>query len=642
MARPTKQKQIRELEKKLQKAIDDRNIYKDALEKLDTEDSEYQKFRDRVEEANNEAHVIEEQLKDLGAIKRVDEDKLKVKNDLLDIITKSISGYEDLELIDAETGDKKIVKVPIFKKAKKYYAYIRPWKRWIVCNNLARDPQKYINLDINLSYDYDAIIDELNHDIGIEGYFNGVEIKELRGYFQKAGLSYARYTSAWDKDEWSDAECFNKMNIVAQYKMVRRKDWPRDENGKIIIHRSWEPYFRTLSGLGKNTLEHYKAENYHHIRQWCPYGLIYPERNFLGPHLSIVNPEGDSFKGVTADYVLPQAYTNVAVRKVKANISKGFDRDLEGTEIAVWDDQTKESFDQTYFKSVTGNKRLPITPKGMDTYIIENTARHFLAQQQSLLEFNQDGESVWRRISLVTTYVNSLSMFMWEYKCSPDEAKDYRTDFINNVIGDRDEVAKMFEYMIEEYGMEEPGYKLEALHGQDFRNQLDQQRDGLKEAFNDIYGIFVNQKFIPYPVVKKTVEAIIGHKYHQNHTKISNGFDQFLRMKREDIYTFKKKRVKLKNADGTTFTQQCNGWSLDPDLLPDCFQWGLISNAKYDTNRDIEDDELVLRQFDHCGVLIDGEDYEEPEEVEEKSVIDFIRPAKETQSKYDPGAKYKL
>lgn len=557
---------------------------------------------DAAEFASAQAKLLVNTISDIIADKAeeiqdelLDDKREQLKNDVYNIITRD---KED--------------------KASRYYGLIRHPEKYIVIEDLADDDPNELNLNTLPSVDFSGMISYLNDDMGIPEYFDILREKDLRGVFDRADLIKSKITSSYDRKRWNPDRCFNIRDIIDKYQieLPDPETVERDENGKVKHDEMANDWIYCLGGGRK--------ENIDHLKQWVPNGLLYPERNFLGPHLVIVGQPGENGKGILIE-AMKTIHTSISVNMASVHShNTGFNGGVENSILNIYDDQSPLKFDQAKLKAEMGNPTLIVMYKGANQFTADNNNRTIILSNDHVWRVSgiidrfgkkrSVGED--RRISYITTNVVFPEYLANKHGVSVKEGRAMATAFVKRVIKNREEFGKVLLAWIEEFNMADEGYVLEPLHGKDYWDRVQGDGDAIGDALETLVPVFLEQRVMPYPALKRAVEALTGIEWKKDTRTLGDAWTGLLNRHGIEVSHWgKREYITFTHHTAPDVKHQCVGWILAEDEADwkREFNWGRLSRAGYNKSIGIMPDELEIYDYDS------EEEDEEPAEQVSKS-----------------------
>ena len=524
-------------------------------------------------QTETDEHVREAYEKSIATMNGELEEAQKELHELNEAKDKTINkSLEDL--IRGTNNNDKLKRVHI--------AYIATDDKYVIIKNYSKT-DKRVNIREN-SLSASKMVGILNQLIGKPGYFNSFSgqfgADKLRTAFEHAGASFMIRTSSFDDPKWDGEYVFNALS-------VQRTFWAPIDQGD-----DYDPAFDDLM----HSLGGGKEENIAHLETWVPFKLLYPEKVTTTPNLNITGIPGGNGKGLFCK-ILSSVFTLLGIGWIKGkNLTGGFNANMEGKVINVFDDEKKDKFPNDELKQNTGNGNIVVEPKGVDSYTVDATANILVMDNNGLIKLaggGSGGED--RRWSIITTEIPLLDHLMQKYTLTADQAKKKAEDMAA-VFEDRIACGKWLASMIKKHGVDKMSV-LRPLHGQDYQRRLIDQRDNWIEIFERILPIFVDQKILPFKFLKEIVEAETGEKIKKPAT-LSSKFDEFLsRNGHRNVEKVEGLSVKIIYSKAPGAQENLRGAVRRLDPTATTFDYAMISNQLYNKKDALNKESLNLRDF---------------------------------------------
>lgn len=524
-------------------------------------------------QTETDEHVREAYEKSIATMNGELEEAQKELHDLNEENNKTIKkALEDL--IRGTNNNDKLKRVHI--------AYIATDDKYVMIKNYSKT-DKRVNIREN-SLTASKMVGILNNLIDKPGFFDGFSgqggADRLRTAFERAGASFMIRTSSFDAPKWDGDYVFNALS-------VQRTFWAPIDQGD-----DYDPAFDDLM----HSLGGGKAENIAHLETWVPYKFLYPEKLVSTPNINLTGIPGGNGKGLFCK-ILSSVFTLLGVGWIKGkNLTGGFNANMEGKVINVFDDEKKDKFPNDELKQNTGNGNIVVEPKGVDSYTVDATANSLVMDNHGLIKLaggGSGGED--RRWSIITTEIPLLDHLMQKYTLTADQSKKKAEDMAA-IFEDRIACGKWLAAMIKKHGVDKLSV-LRPLHGQDYQRRLIDQRDNWIEIFERILPIFVDQKILPFKFLKEIVEAETGDKIKKPAT-LSSKFDEFLsRNGHRNVEKVEGLSVKIIFSKAPGVQENLRGAVRRLDPSATTFDYAMISNTLYNKKDALNKESLNLRDF---------------------------------------------
>lgn len=462
------------------------------------------------------------------------------------------------------------------KEQRTHIAYIATDAKYLIMRNYSTTRDR-----VNLTTQYlnwQPLIGVLNNLASKPGYYSDLDQDDLRTTFEKAGASYMIKTASFDNPKWDPKFVFNMLQVQRDY-------WAPIDQG-----HEYSPFFDDLIySLGGG-----KTENIEHIEKWVAFKYLYPEKSKTTPGLNITGKPGGNGKGMF-NVILTSIFTPMGVTVIKGkNLTGGFNAIMEGKVITVLDDERKDGFPQDELKQNSGNGSIVIEPKGVDAYSVDATANTIVLDNTGLVRLVGGGSAGEdRRWSIISTELTLLEVLAEKYDLGEEQSKAL-AEQMGKLFENRLECGKWIAAMICKHDI----YKndvLVALHGEDYKTRLTEQRDNYTSIFERLLPIFVNQGIIPFKFIKEIVEAETGDKIRKPVT-LSTKFDEFL--SRQGFKNVEKTDTNVRIVyPGIPGIEKFKGAVRRINPAVNTFDYSLISSEPYSKKAQITKDTLQLHDF---------------------------------------------
>lgn len=360
------------------------------------------------------------------------------------------------------------------------------------------------------------IVRALNQMCGI--VIEGRDHYELIDYFQQTGHSYLDVTSSFNRLKWNETDVYNKMSVI-------RQNWitPRDDG--IPYHSDLDLLIHCVGGG--------KAENIEHLEKWVAFKYLHPAKNANTPNLDLGGNPGGNGKG-TFTTMLKTIFTNTCVVQAHREELDKFNANWEMAVVLYYDEPEEKELAASKLKQATGAEDMRVEKKGLDATMADRNFNFvFMSNNQNgvvKLSGGSDGGED-RRYSVINTDLVLLDMYL-DAGLDPIEAKK-RLDNLQNIVKNPEEVGRWLSAKIKKYNIDQLDV-LSALHGSDYRNRFEDQKDAVTEAFDDILPVFTQQGCLPLSVLCDVVKAHTSNlKLHDRN--INKQWTQYLKRNKIDV-----------------------------------------------------------------------------------------------------------
>lgn len=457
-----------------------------------------------------------------------------------------------------------------------HLAYLASEAKYMMIHNYSKTEER-VNLDTRY-LSFKPMVGVLNNIIKKPGYFDDVTENDLRVSFERANLSYQIKTASFDEPKWDDVQVFNTMS-------VQRKFWAPIDRGT-----GYQTMFDDLMySLGGG-----KQENIEHIEKWIGYKYLYPEQCKTMPGLNITGKPGGNGKGMFG-VILSSVFTPMGVTTVTSkNFTGGFNAIMEGKVISILDDEKKDGFPNDELKRATGNGSIVIEPKGIDAYSVDTTSTPVVFDNTGLVRLVGGGSAGEdRRWSIITTELTLLDTLQNKYNITAEESKEL-AKHMGYVFENRIECGKWIAHVIAKYQIQKMEV-LSPLHGQDYRDRLNDQKDNYAETFEAILPIVEEQGLIPFKFFKEICEARMGIKFKKTND-LAARFDEFLSRKGHKNVDKAEANIVI-TMNGAFTGDKIKGRVRRIDADKNSFDYSRISNVAYTKKAVITAETLELHDY---------------------------------------------
>lgn len=216
-----------------------------------------------------------------------------------------------------------------------------------------------------------------------------------------------------------------------------------------------------------------KAENISHVEHVILHKYLHPEC-YLLPCL-LIHGEGGVGKNLLVDKVLHTMFDGQTVSATNENITGQFNSLAKGRTVVMINESVSDKADTSTLKDMLHKERLVINEKGIAQYEIDNTPLYIIASNEHEGGVYLDRNDADRRYSVLRCERGkTLNHWIAEHNgWTLDQARTWMQAEGHHICGDRDEVGKWLNYLIEKY--RDYGQPV-ALHGADYAALMDVQK----------------------------------------------------------------------------------------------------------------------------------------------------------------------
>lgn len=395
---------------------------------------------------------------------------------------------------------------------------------------------------------------------------HGKDQNELIDYFQERGASYLDVTSSFNTNKWRESDIYNKMSVI-------RNRWllPVDDG---------EPYHSDLDLL-IHCVGGGKPENIEHLERWIVFKYLYPGKNANMPNIDMGGNPGGNGKN-TLITMLKTIFTPACVIQAHKDELDKFNASWEMAVILYYDEAEEKELAASKLKQATGADDLRIEKKGIDPTMADRNFNFiFMSNNQNgvvKLSGGPDGGED-RRYSVMNTDLVLLDMYL-DAGFAIEDAK-IRLNELQSVVKNPVEVGRWLACKIAQYSINAQD-NISALHGQDYHNRFQEQKDALTECFDAMLPVFNSHGLVPLSVLVDIVQAHTGLMKISDRT-VSRNWTTYLKRNKIDFevrerarYTTKWKGQDLKTAQGKVFAR--------PGATQTDWQWDWVSSVSPNYN----------------------------------------------------------
>lgn len=506
-------------------------------DKLDTDldENSYEKINRNIERLKNKIEIIKEELTELGDTQ-----------DELYKAQKKLTIKEEAELI-LEMIDKHDI------------GYLIEDKKYVYCLQMAPDNNNGIINPQFRTIDHTNIVSVLNKMTGKLLTSDSDSIKKL---FQTNNRDYYGMTGSFNDGKWNSNFVYNKMKIISKHWVQPSDDSNYNTDFDFLL-------YSVCGG---------KEENIDHLEKWIAYKWYYPERNANMPNLDIGGFPGGNGKGRLIELLKTIFTHGCVVPAALKELTDGFNASWETAVILYYDEPASNELPEGKLKNATGGEEQRIEKKGIDAYTADRNYNMIFTSNNingviKLAGTGSSGED--RRWSVMTTDKVMVDEIM-KIGLTEDEAK-IRTNSINNLIKNRNEVSKWLTHLLIKHDIENLEI-LHPLHGQDYKKRFDDQKDQLQLVFDQFLPILKHCGILTLDVLTSAIHELT------NQTKISTQvvskrFQRYLEQQKIKYEYIKKGRVDLTYDNELCSTVQKNHYRLETSNTEFRLEYTMFSNV---------------------------------------------------------------
>lgn len=354
-------------------------------------------------------------------------------------------------------------------------------------------------------------------------------------WFMTNNQTHFQATASFMTAKWSSDKVYNKASIISKFWVT-----PDIENAQSY-HKDFDILLYCVGGG--------KQENIEHLEKWPVYKYWFPERVANTPNLDICGPLGANGKGRYLEMCKTIFTYGCVSPGTSKELSDGFNASWEMSTLIYFDEPTEKELAHNKVKNATGGEEQRIEKKGIDAYTADRNYSIMALSNNEKGVFHLEGTGMAgqdRRFSVVSTDIVMIDEIMRRENCTFEEAT-IRTNQIAQLIKDRKEVAKWMGYVMLKYDI--PNMKiLPPLHGQDYQQRFEEQKDKLESIFDKILPIFKENGCMPVPFLCQIVDSLLStdkKKVNSHGKTISNKFKYYLQKNKVDFGLEQKQNIRV-------------------------------------------------------------------------------------------------
>lgn len=505
--------------------------YQDGLTHDGLTEEQTEKLDRRIQLLKNQIEMIQLDLVEMGDIAEE-----------INQVTKKMTLKEENELIQ------NLIK-------NNHIGYLVQDNKFIYCLQMAnKDFPSVINPQFN-TVDAGKIVPVLNK---MSGELLQSDTETVKRLFQTTKNDYYSMTGSFNSEKWDSHMVYNKMNIIKEF-------WVQPTEGEYNTDFDFLMY--TVCGG--------KEENIKHLESWIAYKWRYPGRNANIPNLDLGGYPGGNGKGRLIELLKTIFTHGCVVPAALKELTDGFNATWETAVILYYDEPASGELPEGKLKNATGGEEQRIEKKGVDAYTADRNYNMIFTSNNpngvvKLAGTGSSGED--RRWSVMTT--NKVMVDEIMAAGLDNEQAKVRTNEINNLIKNREEVSKWLNHILLKYDIENVSI-LHPLHGEDYKKRFEDQKDTTQILFDVLMPIFTHSGILTLDVLTQAVHELTNNT-KMSSQKIVTKFSRYLEQNRVKFDYLKKERVTL-YYDGSlveTVQKNCfrlpvsqNGYALDYKLF---------------------------------------------------------------------------
>ncbi len=487
-----------------------------SLESLSSE--EQLKIELKIDRLRNKIQILELELEDLG----------DTSDDLINAKKRMTSEQE------------KIIIEGLIKQ--NYIGYLIEDRKFIYCLQMAATNSTGIMNPQFRTVDSTNIVPILNKMAGTIFYSDNEHVKKL---FQISGNDYYGMTGSFNDDKWDSKFVYNKMKIISQFWVQPSED---------TIYNADFDFLMYCVGGGKQ-------ENIEHLEKWIAYKWMYPERNANIPNIDLGGYPGGNGKGRFVELLKTIFTHGCVVPAALKELTDGFNASWETAVILYYDEPANNELPEGKLKNATGGEEQRIEKKGVDAYTADRNYNMIFTSNNpngviKLAGTGSSGED--RRWSVMTT--NKVMVDEVMIAGLDQEQAKVRTNEINNLLKNREEVSKWLGHLINKYDVQNMQI-LYPLHGEDYNKRFEDQKDTTQLVFDGLMPTLTHCGVITLEIIVQAVQELTNNN-KMTAQKVNTRFQRYLEQSKIKFDYLKKERVALHYNSSYVETVQKNIFKL--------------------------------------------------------------------------------
>lgn len=263
---------------------------------------------------------------------------------------------------------------------------------------------------------------------------------------------------------------------------VERKYWITNSDEYYMANDEPSDLIITLL----NSIAGGKQENFDHICRCILWKIKGKGESTQLPALVMFGSQGAG-KTTFTEVLLPtMTHGKKSLAKLDVKDLNGFNSTLEGAAFVLFNESERDQRAISAIKDTIGGPTVRIEKKGIDSYVVDNTAWYMFATNDpmSSIHLSQDA-SENRRFSLIKSEQSLNDVVRKKYGVSRDKAQ-LMCQEIANACADRKEVARTFKWIEKTYDSTTQNCPI-ALHGKDYMEAIGTQRTERQEILETIF-----------------------------------------------------------------------------------------------------------------------------------------------------------
>ena len=453
-------------------------------------------------------------------------DWLKSKIEILNLELEDLGDTSD-DLLNAKkrmtSEQEKVVIEDLIKQ--NYIGYLIEDNKYIYCLQMAKDNNNGIVNPQFRNVEASKIVTVLNKMGNCQLYSDSHSIGRL---FQVTKNDYYGMTGSFNNEKWNDSLVYNKMRIIENFWVQPSEDTTYNTDFDFLMH---------CVGGGK-------TENIEHLEKWIAYKWMYPERNANIPNIDLGGYPGGNGKGRFVELLKTIFTHGCVVPAALKELTDGFNASWETAVILYYDEPANNELPEGKLKNATGGEEQRIEKKGVDAYTADRNYNMIFTSNNpngviKLAGTGSSGED--RRWSVLTT--NKVMVDELVNNGLDMEQAKIKTNEINNLLKNREEVSKWLGYLINKYDVQNMQI-LYPLHGEDYQKRFEDQKDTVQLIFDSLIPVLAECGVLTLDVLVQAVHELTNNT-KLTRQKIDSKFQRYLEQNRIKFEYMKNTRINL-------------------------------------------------------------------------------------------------
>jgi hypothetical protein len=390
--------------------------------------------------------------------------------------------------------------------------YIIPENKFIYCRNhgVGQDNVQFKMVSAH------SILRVLDKMTGVS--IKGKDQDEIIDYFESLNKNYLDITSSFNNAKWNESEIYNKMTVIKKHWLQPIfDDEPVDPSFDLLLH----------SVCGG------KEENIRHFKDWIIFKYLFPEKNISIPNIDLCGQPGGNGKQITIE-LLKTIFTPSCVISAHREELEKFNSNWEMAVVLYYDEPEEKDLAANKLKQATGSQDMRIEKKGIDATMADRNYNFlFLSNNEKgvvkLSGGGLGGED--RRYSVISTNLVLFDLYK-SSGLSDEQVREELNKLANVTVKDRKKVARWLgrEILASKFNS---GSELGALHGVDYHNRFEEQKESIIEAFDKLLPVVESQSFIPLSLLSELVRVLTENDAFKD-KNVGAKFENYLRRNQID------------------------------------------------------------------------------------------------------------